>query len=131
MSDSDEQAIIKYRLERARESLLEARLLAEAERWSGCVNRLYYACFYAVSALLRSHGTAPKTHAGVRSEFSHQFVRTNRVATEWSIFYNELSLSRERTDYQDFVTPSGQLVRTWLNQAEQFVDTISAMIDEQ
>ncbi|HET6569619.1 MAG TPA: HEPN domain-containing protein [Rhodothermales bacterium] len=131
MSDSDDQAIIKYRLERARESLLEARLLAEAEQWSGCVNRLYYASFYAVSALLQLHGITPKTHAGVRSEFSHQFVRTNLVATEWSIFYNELFLSRQKADYQDFMTPSEQLVRPWLDQAEQFVNTISALIDTQ
>lgn len=41
--------VVKYRLQRARESLEDARVLANASRWSACVNRLYYACFYAVS----------------------------------------------------------------------------------
>ena len=46
------ETLIHYRLERAQESLDDARLLAEANRWNACVNRLYYSCFYAVSALL-------------------------------------------------------------------------------
>ena len=33
--------LLHYRLERAQESLDEARLLADAGRWNACVNRLY------------------------------------------------------------------------------------------
>ncbi|MBI3302910.1 MAG: HEPN domain-containing protein [Deltaproteobacteria bacterium] len=42
--------LVRYRLQRARETLEDARILANASRWNPCVNRLYYACFYAVSA---------------------------------------------------------------------------------
>ena len=45
---------IKYRLQRATETLNDARLPAENGRWNSSINRLYYACFYAVSALLYS-----------------------------------------------------------------------------
>jgi len=44
--------LVPYRLEKARETLEDARILANAGRWNACVNRLYYACFYSVSALL-------------------------------------------------------------------------------
>ncbi len=50
--------LILYRLERARETIEEARILANAARWNACVNRLYYACFYAVSTLLVKDGLA-------------------------------------------------------------------------
>lgn len=43
---------IKYRLNRAGESLEEAVLLAENNKWNAVINRWYYACFYAVNALL-------------------------------------------------------------------------------
>ena len=46
--DRTVDTLIHYRLERAQESLDEARLLADAGRWNTCVNRLYYSCFYAV-----------------------------------------------------------------------------------
>jgi uncharacterized protein (UPF0332 family) len=34
--------VVRYRLQRAREALEDARALANASRWSACVNRLYY-----------------------------------------------------------------------------------------
>jgi uncharacterized protein (UPF0332 family) len=61
---------IHYRLERAQESLDDARLLADADRWNACVNRLYYSCFYAVSALLVRDGLSSSRHTGVRSLLS-------------------------------------------------------------
>jgi len=42
---------IKYRFQRAEESFQDALILAENERWNTVINRLYYACFYAVIAL--------------------------------------------------------------------------------
>lgn len=30
--------------------------MANADRWNACVNRLYYACFYAISALFVRDG---------------------------------------------------------------------------
>jgi len=47
--------LIQYRIARAKEAIEEARVLAGAGHWNGSVNRLYYACFYAVSALLSKH----------------------------------------------------------------------------
>lgn len=44
--------LVLYRMSRARETLEDARILANAGRWNACVNRLYYSCFYAVFALL-------------------------------------------------------------------------------
>ena len=35
--------LVAYRLQRARESVQDARILADAERWNPAVNRLYYA----------------------------------------------------------------------------------------
>ena len=43
--------LILYRIERAHETLEDAHILAISDRWNACVNRLYYACFYAVSAI--------------------------------------------------------------------------------
>ena len=48
----EQQILVNYRLERAHEAVEEARLLFTAEHLHTYVNRLYYACFSAVSALL-------------------------------------------------------------------------------
>ena len=61
--------LVLYRLTRAHETL-DARLLANAGRWNACVNRLYYACFYAISALLVRNSLSSSKHAGVRGFFT-------------------------------------------------------------
>ena len=47
-----------YRLQSARETLIEADALAEKGHHRGAVNRIYYSMFYAVSALALKHGFA-------------------------------------------------------------------------
>jgi len=61
--------LVQYRLERAIEAYQDACSLAEGERWNSCVNRLYYSCFYAVTALLAHDELSSPKHTGVRSLF--------------------------------------------------------------
>jgi len=68
--------LVMYRMTRADETLEDARILAKAGRWNACVNRLYYACFYAISALLVRDGLSSSKHAGVRSLFNRQPAQT-------------------------------------------------------
>ena len=89
-----ERELVRYRLERAAETLEEGRVLADTGHWSGCVNRLYYACFYAVSALLLKHGFTSSKHTGVRSLFNVHFVKPGRIAPRHGELYNELFSSR-------------------------------------
>lgn len=49
---SNREEYVNYRFHRAEESYEEALILAKEERWNAVINRLYYACFYAVIALL-------------------------------------------------------------------------------
>lgn len=46
--------LTQYRMKRADETLVEARILADAERWNASVNRLYYACFCTMPASMLS-----------------------------------------------------------------------------
>ena len=43
---------IQYRINLARETFQAAKLLAEKGHWISVMNRLYYVCYYAISALL-------------------------------------------------------------------------------
>jgi len=71
--------LVLHRMQRAEETLQDARILAGAERWNACVNRLYYACFYAVSALLVADGLASSKHSGVRSLFNREYVKSGDI----------------------------------------------------
>ncbi len=50
--DSYKKDYITYRISRADQAFNDAKLLAENGSWNSSVNRLYYACYYMISALL-------------------------------------------------------------------------------
>ena len=123
--------LVLYRLQRARQTLEDARILANAGRWNPCVNRLYYACFYAVSALLLQNGLSSSKHTGVRSLFNRHYVRTGKVPKELAPIYNDLFERRHEGDYMDFVDFEEAQVRPWIGRAEQFIDHIASLIASQ
>jgi hypothetical protein len=82
--------LVKYRLSRADEALEEAELLYKSNHLNASVNRLYYACFYAVSALLLNEGLSSSKHSGIRSLFIQRWVKTGRVSKELGQFYRQI-----------------------------------------
>jgi len=122
--------LVSYRLQKARETLEDARILADAGRWNPCVNRLYYACFYAVSALLIQEGLSSTKHTGLRSLFNRHFVKTNKVPKDRARFFNDLFERRQEGDYADFVSFEESQVLSWLPEAEAFVQNLAILIEK-
>jgi len=110
--------LIAYRLHRAHETLIDAEILLKSERWNTCVNRLYYACFYAVSALLSTKGLSSSKHSGIRSLFNRNFVKTGLVSRGLATIYNDLFERRQESDYADFVDFIEAQVMPWYSKAE-------------
>ena len=120
--------LIAYRLQRARETLEDARILAKADRWNTCVNRLYYACFYAISALLATKKLASSKHSGVRSLFNRYYVKTGLVSKDLATIYNDLFERRQESDYVDFIDFQEPQVVPWISKAESFIKHIAGII---
>ena len=82
--------LIKYRLEKSKETLQDARVLFEKASLSSAVNRIYYAMFYAVSGLLLSNDLSSSKHSGVRSLFNKEFVNKGLFDKELGKFYSKI-----------------------------------------
>ncbi|HHC24008.1 MAG TPA: HEPN domain-containing protein [Desulfobacterales bacterium] len=120
--------LIRYRLERAGEALEEADVMADMRHWKTCINRLYYACFYAVSALLLKNNLSLSKHTGVKAFFNRQFVLAGIVPRSYGRLYNLLFKYRQQSDYEDFFTIDEEIVKEWITQSKDFVKTISNII---
>lgn len=107
---------IRYRLERADETLAEDRLLAANQHWHGCVNRCYYACFYVLAALLLQEDLSSSKHTGIRSLFNRDYVKTGLVSKEMGQLYNALFRHRQRGDYDDLITFEPDQVNEWVTE---------------
>jgi uncharacterized protein (UPF0332 family) len=66
------QKIAGYWMEKAEESLESARLEYSQGHFGFCINRLYYAAFYAVSAVLAARGLKYGKHAAVRASLHRE-----------------------------------------------------------
>ena len=119
---------IKYRLSRAKGSFEEAQLLAANARWNGCVNRLYYACFYAVSALLYQHKINSKTHSGTNTQFTLHFVKTEKVSKENGELFTDLMRWRYKGDYGDMFDFDKKTVEPLIKPVKKFLHDIELLI---
>lgn len=117
--------LVNYRLERASETLDDARLMAENKRWNSCMNRLYYACFYAVSGLLLEHNLSSSTHKGVRGLFNRHFVKTGQISVENGKLFGELFENRQEGDYKDLIRFDEKSVFVLFPKAELFVEEVT------
>ena len=121
----EEIELVIRRLERAHETLGEARALLGQGFTFGVVNRAYYACFYAVTALLLTERRSSSKHSGVRSLFNQHWVNPGRFDPDLGKFYNRLFERRLTSDYRDEVAVDRSDAETSLGQAESFVNEIS------
>jgi len=98
----DVKTLVSYRIEKAKSTLKDAKILFDAGSYNATINRLYYACFYGVLALLQTRNLSSSKHKGVRLLFNKEFVKPGNIDLEWYRFYAKLFDNRQESDYEDF-----------------------------
>ena len=92
------------------------------------VNRLYYAMFYAVNALLITKELYSSKHSGVRSIFNREIVNEGLIEKQWGEFFTDMFDRRQKGDYKDFVKFEKQDVEEWLKKSEEFINKIEQLL---
>ncbi|MCD8387039.1 MAG: HEPN domain-containing protein [Bacteroidales bacterium] len=129
LSKYNRAALIKYRLGQANETLQSAKLLMDnGYSLIGVVNRLYYACFYAASALFVSRGILIKGHRSVAPMLALHFVKTGELNNQWLKHYSNLLRNRMTGDYDEFAEFERDKVSQMFEDSEGFIVTISSLI---
>lgn len=118
---SNREEYVNYRFHRAEESYEEALILAKEERWNAVINRLYYACFYAVIALLIKNNISTQTHDGARTQFGLIFVKTGIIDRESGKLFSKLFDYRQKGDYGDLFDYDEELTKPLINKVNEFL----------
>lgn len=124
MKIQDKDDYIKYRFHRAEESFEEALILAKEERWNAVINRLYYACFYAVIALLLKNNIETQTHDGARTQFGLQFIKTGIIDKESGKLFSKLFDYRQKGDYGDLFDYDDEITKPLIEKVKAFIQEI-------
>lgn len=125
---SPQAELIAYRQARAAESLLEAEELLHRGHVNTFVNRLYYACFYAVLALSIAKNFSSSKHSGVRAFFHREFIKTGRLDMRLGSLFDRLFDTRQKADYVDLVYFDAAEVGPWLAEAQEFVESVNVLL---
>lgn len=96
----DTRATVERELQHAHQALDDAVKARDAGLSDAAViNRLYYAAFHAVQAVLYERGFEPTSHGGVVSLFGSEIIAAGDAARADGRFLSQLSELRKQADY--------------------------------
>ena len=129
LTEIDRQEVVKYRLKKAQDTFAQVPVLMENKFFITAANRLYYACFYAVTALLIADGYKTHTHGGVKTLLGLHYIMKNKIEKSYSKTYARLFNLRQSGDYEDLFDIDESDIIPLLEPAEQFIKTIENLIN--
>lgn len=130
LDEQSRSALVQYRLDRADETIKEAELLAKEAHFNAAVNRLYYACFYATTALLVANGIETSSHAGTKTLLGLHFVSKGLLSNEHGKTFSRLFEIRHSGDYDDFVYCDKEMVDEYTPKAQEYIAAIKSLLNK-
>ena len=111
----------------------QALAAADRERLAGdlglSTNRVYYACFYALGAVLLREKLQFVKHSGVRGALHQHLVRAGRVSKELGQFYDRAFTERQEADYNAMATCDPAMVGQRILTAGQFASEMKRLLE--
>ena len=132
LKDEDRREIVKYRLEKSLRTYYEAVGSISNGYVETAANRLYYAAYYAVSALLVSYKYEASTHNGVIQMFGLAFIKTKIIERRFGTIFNQLFSLRMTGDYEDrhFLTLAED-VKPLVEPTKELIDITTKLAQQQ
>lgn len=129
LSSEERNTIVALELKKAREAYEDIGILIAANRMNGAANRMYYAVFHAVCALLINDGHHVNTHKGSHAIFSQHYIKTGILPREYGQLYNQLQTMREESDYNCAYDVEMDELQQRLEPAKRLIEDIENIVN--
>ena len=130
LKEEDRQIMVSLELEKADSTFAEHEGLTEKGYWNTLANRLYYALFHAVSALLINDSREVGSHRGAAIRFHQYYIRTGVFTEDEGSFYSQMETLREKSDYNCFFKVSEADIKSRIEPTRQLIEKIKRYIAE-
>ncbi|MCL1933618.1 MAG: HEPN domain-containing protein [Candidatus Azobacteroides sp.] len=130
LKEAERKEIVKFRLKKANDTFAEISVQMENKFYRTAANRLYYACYYAVTALLINDGYETHTHNGVKTLLGLRYINNNKIEKSFGKMYRQLFNLRQTGDYEDWINFEEEDIKPFLEPAGQFIAAIEKLIEE-
>lgn len=130
LTDQDRIEIVHYRIGNAEKTLGEIENLIALKYYNTAANQMYYACYYAASALLIANGITTKSHDDVKQMFGLHFIKTGILPMHLSSIYSTLFKRRLSGDYDDMFDNTLETVTELYPKAKELVAAVKEKVDQ-
>lgn len=128
LTDEERAILVNLEYEKGKSFLVQAEKIAELGYWDMVANRLYYAVFHAVSALLIKNGHKVGTHKGVVLLFGQHYIKTGIFSINEGRLYSQLQTMREKADYVCTFQTSQEEIVPMLEPARKMIEKIGGIV---
>ena len=129
--DNELLELLKYRYDRAVETLEVAKELFKNGKFKDANNRSYYAAYYAMRAVYTLQGKDFKKHKTLLAEFNKEFVASEIFPRTIGRKISMLALIREQSDYNDFYIASSAESQQQVEIAEELIELVAEYLKKQ
>ena len=131
MSEYTKEELIQYRLKKAQQTFETAKHIEQFEiAGNSIANRLYYAAFYCVNALLAHKEIDYKSHKSVKTALSNFYIRTGLIDSSYGEMYNKLFEMRQNGDYSDYYDVSLETIKPYIERVSEFIKVVEKILAE-
>ena len=129
LNDEERKLLVELEIEKTHKLIDQFSILENAELWDTLANRVYYAVFHAVTALLIKNGLHAGSHQGVSVLFNKHFVKEKLVNEEYGRLLARLENMREKSDYTCLFETTKEEVMPMIPQAKEMISIIENLIN--
>ena len=128
LNDEERKILVGLEIKKSRRTFAEIEILRQAGLWDNIANRLYYAAFHAVSALLINDGHPVGTHQGAVVMLHQHYVKTGILSKDDGAFYSQLQTLREKADYNCTYYATEEDTAPRIAKTAEFIDRVVGLI---
>lgn len=128
LKPEERNAVVAYRLEKAKAAVKESIDVGKLGYWSLAANRLYYAAYYASVALLIYKGLETSTHKGAIRMIGQMAVKDSVLTIDDARLLARLFSMRQTGDYEDLFDWEEDDVSPLIPKVENYIDRIVGLV---
>jgi len=127
--DDARRAVTARLMEKADQAMASARQVLGSGDVGLATNRVYYACFYALSAVLLQRRLKFVKHSGIRAALHQHLVKPGILPPELGRFYDTAFSERQEADYNAMADFDADIVAQRIQDAHHFLSVMRQLLE--
>jgi len=127
---STNKILVKNWLKKSITALKDTKKNIEIKSYETAQNRLYYAIFYAVSALAKSENFITSKHSQLLGWFNVNYIKTNKFDKKIASVYRTSFENRQKSDYTFYYIINKKELQQDTENAEKFILEIKKILKQ-